>query len=161
MKYQHTQVGQIIIGVVILSLIIAMITILNKDFSNYVPDWLDTSDWNIWGIVILIVAELCALNVTVLTIQVNSRQLNWKFGIGIPKGSINIKDIVSVEQVRNKWWYGFGIRRISSGAKLYNVEGLDAIEITNNEGKQIRLGTNDPKKLLRTLSALIDKNEVA
>lgn len=160
MKYQHTQVGKIMIAAVIMSMIIALIAILNQDFSKYAPDWLDTSSWNMWGIVILIVAELFAINMTVLTLRINEGELTWQFGIGIPKGALNINDIVSVELVRNKWWYGFGIRRTSSGARLYNVEGLDAIEIINNEGAKIRFGTNDPKKLLRVLSSLTDNNEV-
>ena len=161
MKYQHTQVGKIIIGFVILSLIVAIVAISFEDFSEHVPEWMDTSNWNIWGIVIVTFVELLAISMSVLTIKVDKELVSWQFGLGFPRSSLAIEEIASVEQVRNKWWYGFGIRHILSGAKLYNVEGLDAIEMTTHKGKKIRLGTDDPKKLLRTLSTLIEKPEVS
>ena len=160
MKYQHTQVGKILIGFVIISLIIAIVAITNEDFSKYAPGWLDTSNWNTWGIVIVSVVELIAINMSVLNICVDKEQVVWKFGLGFPKNSLPVSEIDSVVQVRNKWWYGFGVRHLLSGAKLYNVEGLDAIEMTTQAGKKIRLGTDDPKKLLRTISTLIEKREV-
>ena len=80
---------------------------------------------------------------------------------GIADYPLAIADIETVTAVRNKWWYGFGIRRVFSGATIYNVEGLDAVELTTNEGKKIRLGSDDPKRLLKTIAALIGNREAA
>jgi hypothetical protein len=35
---------------------------------------------------------------------------------------------------------------------LYNVSGLDAVEITRQDGSRFRLGTDQPERLARTLS---------
>jgi len=54
--------------------------------------------------------------------------------------------------VRNKWWYGLGIRLTPHGW-LYNVSGLDAIEIVRRSGKTFRVGTDEPKALAAALRA--------
>ena len=56
-----------------------------------------------------------------------------------------------VRQVRNKWWYGWGIRKIPKGW-MYNVWGLDAVELEMESGKVFRIGTDEPDQLLGALS---------
>jgi hypothetical protein len=48
--------------------------------------------------------------------------------------------------VRNHWWNGFGIR-MRPGFRLYNVSGLDAVELRLKSGGVRRIGTNDPDGL--------------
>ncbi|MCH2020829.1 MAG: hypothetical protein MK207_00005, partial [Saprospiraceae bacterium] len=63
-----------------------------------------------------------------LFIEVNKTQIQIKFGLGFIKKNIKIKDIESVASVRNKWWYGWGIRLTPHGW-LWNIHGLNAVEI--------------------------------
>jgi hypothetical protein len=54
--------------------------------------------------------------------------------------------------VRNHWWNGFGIR-MRSGFRLYNVSGLDAVELQLKSGEIRRIGTDDPQALVEALKA--------
>ena len=82
-----------------------------------------------------------------LFIEVNKTQIQIKFGLGFIKKNIKIKDIESVASVRNKWWYGWGIRLTPHGW-LWNIHGLNAVEIKyKNSGKKFRIGTLDSNEL--------------
>jgi len=59
---------------------------------------------------------------------------------------IPLEDIRSVGIVRNHWWNGFGIR-MAPGFRLYNVSGLDAVELHLESGEIRRIGTDDPQGL--------------
>jgi hypothetical protein len=82
-----------------------------------------------------------------LFIEISEKKITLKFGIGLIRRSIDIDSIESVECVRNKWWYGWGIRFTPHGW-MWNVSGLDAVEIKyKNMDKKFRIGTDDSKKL--------------
>jgi hypothetical protein len=88
-----------------------------------------------------------------LFIEVTETQIKLKYGIGLIRRSIEINDIDTVECVRNKWWYGWGIRLTPHGW-LWNISGLDAVEIKYKDtDRKFRIGTNDSNKL----KAEIDK----
>jgi hypothetical protein len=74
----------------------------------------------------------------------------WFFGPGIWRKHIARGDIASVAAVRNPWWYGFGIHRTPRGW-LYNVGGLDAVEIALVGGRTLRIGTDEPAALTAAL----------
>jgi hypothetical protein len=57
-----------------------------------------------------------------------------------------------VAVVRNHWWNGFGIR-MRSGFRLYNVSGLDAVELRLKSGEIRRIGTADPQALAEALKS--------
>jgi len=57
-----------------------------------------------------------------------------------------------VAAVRNKWWNGLGIRK-GPGFWLYNVAGLDAVELRLRSGEVRRIGTDDPQGLAAALKA--------
>ena len=73
--------------------------------------------------------------------------INWWFGPGFWKMRVTIDEIEVCEPVRNRWWWGWGIRYFGRGW-LYNVSGLDAIEIRLKSGKHIRIGTDEPEALV-------------
>jgi hypothetical protein len=54
--------------------------------------------------------------------------------------------------VRNHWWNGFGIR-MRPGFRLYNVAGLDAVELRLKSGDVRRIGTDDPQGLSAALNS--------
>ena len=85
-----------------------------------------------------------------LTTRVDAVSLNLSFGIGVIRKSILLKDIESAESVKNRWWYGFGIRLTPHGW-MWNMKGLSAVEITYKTGKKFRIGTTNPEGLLTAL----------
>jgi len=62
--------------------------------------------------------------------------------------------VTAVRQVRNHWYYGFGIRKVPNGW-MYNVSGLDAVELHLTSGKVFRIGTDDVDQLFGVLSIQI------
>lgn len=86
-----------------------------------------------------------------LTVEADESEVRWFFGPGVWRKRMARAEIASVEQVRNKWWWGFGIRLTPHGW-LYNVAGLDAVQITGKDGKTLRIGTDEPQKLAAALS---------
>jgi len=101
----------------------------------------------------------CLLTFTALTIEVNKDLLIWYFNFGLIYKQVQIADIANVTPVRNPYIYGWGIHRISSGW-LYNVSGLQAVEIRLKTGKIFRLGTNEPEVLVKALSNAINQRIV-
>lgn len=104
------------------------------------------------GLVIVLLASLSAV-FTSLTVRVTERELTYHFGLGVWRTRVPLHDIERVEVVRNRWWYGFGIRLTPHGW-LYNVWGLDAVEITTRAGRRFRLGTDEPRQLRDALTTL-------
>jgi len=86
-----------------------------------------------------------------LTIEVSHEWVECRFGIDWIRRRIRLADIANVQVVRNRWWYGWGIR-ITPHGWLWNVSGLDAVELTFENGREFRLGTDEPEKLQEALA---------
>lgn len=89
-----------------------------------------------------------------LTISIRDGQLSWWFGPGIVKKTIPLSTIVSAEPTRTSVLNGWGIHLTTRGW-LYNVAGRDAVLITQEDGKQVLLGTDEPDALARAILAWI------
>lgn len=75
--------------------------------------------------VLLAVAAVIALALALfhsLTVTVNRDEVRLRFGIGL---------------IRNGW--------------LYNVSGFDAVELSIANGKVCRIGTDEPRRLLKAI----------
>ena len=68
--------------------------------------------------------------------------------------SIPLAEIAGVAAVRNEWWYGWGVRKTPHGW-LFNVSGLDAVEVTQTGGAKTRLGTDEPAVLRAAIEAAV------
>ena len=79
-----------------------------------------------------------------LTVEVNDKELRWYFGPGLWTYRLPLEEIKDVAVVRNPWWNGFGIR-MARGFRLYNVSGLDAVELRVGPDDVRRIGTDDPQ----------------
>lgn len=78
---------------------------------------------------------------------VDESGITLTFGIGLIKKQILLSDIERTEVVKNKFWYGWGIRLTPHGW-LWNVAGYDAVEITYKNGnRKFRIGTKDANLL--------------
>jgi hypothetical protein len=82
-----------------------------------------------------------------LTVEVTDEELKHWFGPGFWKKSYLLVDIESATQVKNSWIFGWGIRLTPHGW-LYNVSGLDAVQIELCSGRTFRIGTDEPTELL-------------
>jgi len=87
-----------------------------------------------------------------LTAEVDTHAVRIWFGPGIIHRSFSTASIREAATVRSPWYYGWGVRRYPGGW-LFNVSGLDAVEITLDDGRRYRIGTNEPEKLLAAIQA--------
>lgn len=131
--YRHTQIGYLMIvilatGVVGLSASVAF---------GSGPRTL------VFGVAIL---GLCLLLFPTLTVVVRNSSVRFFFGLGLIGREIAVKEILTASVVRNSWTYGWGVRLIPGGW-LWNVSGLDAVELRLRNGKLLRIGTDDPVAL--------------
>ena len=134
-RYSHTQVGWVIIVPVLVAVAIIAYVLIFHEF-NWVP--LATC------IGLLIALALFAW----LTVTGYETYLEMRFGVGLVRKKFAFRDIQSCKKVRNSPVYGFGIR-VYPGGWLYNVSGLDAVELQMKNGKKYRIGTDVPDELLR------------
>ena len=86
-----------------------------------------------------------------LTVEVDEEELRHWFGPGFWKKSYQLLDIESAKVVRNSWFWGWGIRLTPHGW-LYNVSGLDAVQLQLRSGRKLRIGTDDPQGLIEVIS---------
>jgi len=90
-----------------------------------------------------------------LTVEVAAGVIDVSFGVGIIRRHIPIVRIRKVEVVRNHWYYGWGIRLTPHGW-LWSVSGLGAVQLTFDDGRHFRIGSDEPDALAQVL-----KREVA
>ncbi|GGD53436.1 hypothetical protein [Muriicola marianensis] len=101
------------------------------------PNFLMTS------IMVLIVGFL--FTIASLRITIDEHHLRIRMGLGLFRKKFVLRDITSVQAVRNPWYYGQGIRKwFWPGMWIYSVSGLDAVEIELKNGKKYRIGTDEP-----------------
>jgi hypothetical protein len=140
MLYRHTQSG--------LSIVLLCLVAIAFDIGII---W-QTGQW-VPAIAALIVLVAVAILFSSLTVEVSDKELSWRFGPGFWTYRLPLGDIETVSVVRNHWWNGFGIR-IASGFRLYNVSGLDAVELHLKSNDVRRIGTDDPQGLANALKPL-------
>jgi len=87
-----------------------------------------------------------------LTVVVDARSVTASFGWGWPSRTIDRAEIERAAQVRNSWWHGWGIRKVSRGW-MYNIAGRDAIELRLRSGRVFRVGTDQPGDLLAAVTS--------
>jgi hypothetical protein len=85
-----------------------------------------------------------------LTIRVDAKAVEWHFGFGFLRRRILVRSIVRSAVVRNSWVAGWGYRFTGRGM-LYNVAGLDAVEMTTDGGDHISVGTDRPGALISAI----------
>jgi len=91
-----------------------------------------------------------------LTVAVDDRRILLTYGVGLIRKRIPLSQIAAVERVRNKWYQGWGIRLIPGGI-LYNISGLQAVELIMADDTRVRIGTDEPFKLSGAIHQRIQK----
>ena len=136
--YHHTQRGTLIVTVCLVLAVLPAATL-----------WQNRQ----WSAAIILIVLIAAASVfSSLTVEVKETELRWFFGPGFWSYRLPLDEIENVAVVRNHWWNGFGIR-MRPGFRLYNVSGLDAVELRMKSGDVRRLGTNDPHGLSAALNS--------
>ncbi|MFW6056861.1 MAG: hypothetical protein ACOC9B_06095 [Chloroflexota bacterium] len=98
------------------------------------------------SVLVLLVIVVAMLTYSRLTVTVTDEVLDLRFGTPLIHKRYRLKDIKSSRTIRNRWFYGWGTR-ITPHGWLYNVSGLDGVEVEFESGKKIRIGTNEPQQL--------------
>ena len=141
MRYEHTQIGYLIICVLFAATVFVAITAIFAPFDRGVL----LTDATIEFILLI-----CAIVFSKLTIKIDEETLQVCFGIGLIRKKAPLAEIAGCERIRIRWWYGWGIHLTPYGW-LYNVSGLDAVAITLRNGRRFALGTNDPDGLVTAI----------
>jgi len=142
MNYKHTQVGYLMLALTLVVLVLfAQAQIQARAEPPSVDSGTNFAVTAIMTLILFTLASFCSL-------QVDEKYLQIKFGYGIYKKKFLISDLVSAKTVKNKWYYGWGIRGwLWPKMWIYNVSGFDAVEIKLKNGKTYRIGTDEPSKL--------------
>jgi hypothetical protein len=137
--YRHTQRGTLI-----------LITCLMIGALGLILSW-TSRHWQP-AVLMLVITIATAILFSSLTIEVADNELRWHFGPGLLNYRLALDEISDVAIVRNQWWNGWGIR-MGPGFRLYNVSGLDAVELRLASNDVRRIGTDDPEGLAKVLRA--------
>ena len=149
-RYRHTQIGWTLI-VLVVAVVLAELTIVA--FSS--PQ--GTLALAFSGALVAVVAVVLALFST-LTVTADDHALRLWFGLGLLRREVLLADVTAVRKVRNHWYVGWGVRIIPRG-RVYNVGGLDAVELEMESGRVVRVGTDQPDALLAADKAACDMKE--
>ncbi len=134
--YKHTQIGWFIYF-----LAIPVVLILG---------FVSAASMTLYPAITIIVLVMALVLFGTLTVVANDTGVGFYFGPGIIRKNFQYSDIDSAAPVRNSWLFGWGIRWFGRGW-LYNVSGLDAIELKMKSGKVLRIGTDEPEQLMTFL----------
>jgi hypothetical protein len=143
-QYSHTQPGTLLRWIMIGSLL-ALVAIMAAARIWTEPMYVQLIAY---GPLLLLLA--CWILFDSLTVDITATRLIVSFGPGLIKKTFRLDDIMGASAVRNSWLYGWGIRLIPHGW-MYNVSGLDAVELDLRDGKKFRIGTDEPDKLLSVI----------
>jgi len=139
MRYEHTQIGYVTGGLTLAALPLFYCAFIVED-----------GHLGVFGYAILGGFGALAILFSSLTVKVTEEELVFYFGPGFWTRRFALDDIVSVKVVRNSPLYGWGIRYTHHGW-LYNVSGLQAVEVTIRGEEQLRIGTDEPEALKAAL----------
>ena len=145
--YEHRQIAKVSMVLMIagagISGVTAVINMVNMSMLYF-----QTS------MIACVVFVLCTLLFSTLTVKVSRASVVIKFGVGIISKTFAVADVEMAAIVRNRWYYGWGIRLTPHGW-LYNVSGLDAVEIQLENGRKYRIGTDEACELFSAIERVI------
>lgn len=144
MLYHHTQTGVVIIMAFVCAIAIVIAISISA------PTSLPISAY----ITIIAIALLCLSIFARLTVQVTPNMVETHFGFGLLSRQFSLIEIDAIKCVRNPWYYGWGIRLTPDGW-MYNVSGLDAVQLQLASGKRFRIGTDEPEQLKSAIDRAI------
>jgi hypothetical protein len=133
--YRHTQVGWVILGVAAAIVALGWATVPRG--APLTP--------------MLVIAALVVLLFGALTVEVDGEEIRLRFGMGLVRKRIPLREVRSWREVRNPWYAGWGIH-LAPGGVMWNVSGLGAVELVLGYGKRFRIGTDEPLALAAAIT---------
>lgn len=144
MKYKHTQIGYLIIVVTLV--VFALFAQAYITARAEPPSYDSGTNFAVTSVMVLVLFILVSF--WSLQVTIDEKYLRIKFGYGIYHKKFLLGDIASATTVKNRWYYGWGIRGwLWPKMCIYNVSGFEAVEIKMKNGKTYRIGTDEPTKL--------------
>lgn len=141
--YKHTQIGYLLIAALgAATLMIGYLTV--------------ATNFSLEAILLLVFMTLCLALFATLTVEVNDRAINIRFGMGVIRKRVPLEDVQAYRAVKNPWYYGWGIHVIPGGW-IFNVSGSESIELEMKNGRKYRIGTDDVQGLANAIKALMQK----
>jgi len=135
--YRHTQFGTVIVMSVFAgALILAGVSL--------------SDGWHPMMTVVAAMLVLVLVFLNSLTIEVDPGEVRCFFGIGLIRRRFPMSDVVVASAVKNPWYWGWGIRLTPVGW-MFNVSGLQAVELELRSGKRFRIGTDAPLEVVRAI----------
>lgn len=158
MNYQHTQIGYLMLAVTLaVSALFAWMYITARAEPPAPDSGTNFAVTATMALVIFILASFISLRVTI-----DETFLRITFGYGLFRKNFPLNDVQSARTVRNRWFYGWGIRLWFWPVMwIYNVSGFDAVEIKLNNGNTYRIGTDEPKQLERAILTSIQRRSAS
>jgi hypothetical protein len=144
MLYKHTQSGYLALLVLVWMILVGGLVIALAGDEEPAALWIMAATFVVVGVAVLWFSRL--------TVSADGAAVKVSFGPGRPRRIVATRDIIGFKQVRNKWYLGWGMRKIPGGW-MFNVWGLDAVELELADGKKFRIGTDEPEDLVAALSA--------
>ena len=131
MEYKHTQTGYLFLIVLVGR--VGMTALIAAFAGDEEPE----------ALLVTVISSMIAVAVVFwfsrLTVRVSGSEVRVGFGPGWPRRVFGSYEIVGFRPVRNKWYYGLGVRKVPGGW-MYAVWGLDAVELELASGKKFRIG---------------------
>jgi len=136
--YRHTQVGWWILAAGVAIPLILIVASWPPDPATLVPA----------GLLLLPLAFFSTLTVTV-----TEEAIEAAFGIGFVRRRIPLKHIRGWRIVHSPLYHGIG-HRIIRGGTLYNVRSGPAVELLLENDRVLRIGSDEPQRLMAALAAV-------
>jgi len=137
--YRHTQIGWVLLAALAAG-------------AGVVVFATGKTGWNSAASVVMTMLIVVALLFCTLTVMIHDGEIECRYGPGLIRKHIPLAAVRGARPVRTAWYQGWGIRLTSDGW-LFNVSGLDAVEVELVDGKRIRIGTDEPQALVAAIRA--------
>ncbi|MDP2709384.1 MAG: hypothetical protein Q8O93_05095 [bacterium] len=152
-SYKHTQIGYLMI---IVTLAVLALFAWAQITARAEPPSVD-SGTNLLVTAVMVLILFILASFTALTTSIDEKYLQIKFGYGIFRKKFLLSEIASAKQVKNHWYFGWGIRFwFWPRMWIYNVSGFEAVEIVMRNGKIYRIGTDVPSELETVIKQAIN-----
>jgi uncharacterized membrane protein YdbT with pleckstrin-like domain len=132
-RYEHTQVGYVIIIAMVAAMVAVGIILVNQ-----ASDWIAIAVLGVLAVILVLFHSL--------TVVINEEELVVQFGTGTIRKRFRLNEIESVQAIRVPWYYGWGIRGSPQGM-VFRVSGFDAVHVKLSAGKEYLIGTDVPQEL--------------
>ena len=135
--YRHTQTSLLIAAILVFFLFVAIAVIITTHYA--------------WEAVILyILLAVVLASFMTLNIEIRAGNLELRYGFGFVRRTIPLSEIRNLCVVEMPAMRGYSTRMTSSG-QLYNLNGNQVVEIDLQDGRVIRVGSDEPVELARAI----------